>query len=71
MVESGPMSVECRRRVGGVEEEDVDRRISGGERESEEDGEAGGVWIVGNVEEIEEDEETSENSFCTSARRVQ
>ena len=66
----GQKSVECRRRVGGVEEEDVDHRISGEEPESEEDGDAGGVWIVGNVEEIEEDEETSENFFCTSARRV-
>ena len=34
--------------------------VDGGELESEEDGGVGGVWIVGNVEEIKDEEGTRE-----------
>ena len=41
-------------------EDDADCRSSGGQPESVEDEEVGEVWIVGTVEELEEEEETSE-----------
>ena len=44
-----------------VDEEDADSRKSGGQPESEKDGEVGGVWIVGHVEKIKEEEETRED----------
>ena len=40
----GRKSAECRWRVACVEEEDDDCRRDGGQLESEEDGEVGGVW---------------------------
>ena len=59
----GHMSSECRWRVARAdEEEDSDsrgtgNRKSGQQTASEENGEVGGVWIVGNVMELDEEEE--------------
>ena len=50
----GHTSAECLWGLAGVEEEDYDWRRSAGQSESEEDGEVGGVWIVGNVEDEED-----------------
>ena len=36
-------------------DEDANSRKSGGQPESEEDGEVGSVWVVGNVKELEEE----------------
>ena len=52
----GHKSVKCPWEVGNVDEDDVDSRKSGGRSESEKDDEVGGVWIVGNVEELEDEE---------------
>ena len=55
-----------------VDKEDSDSRSSGTKRsgaqpESEEEGEVGGVWIVGNVEElIEEEAEGTSRPGCRS-----
>ena len=39
--------------VAGIEEEDAGCRKSGGQLESEEHGEVGGVWITWNVVELD------------------
>ena len=36
----------------------------------EEDGEIGGVWIVGNVEDVKEEVVTSENAHAHTVRRM-
>ena len=53
-VKVGYKSSECRWGVGCA---DADSRKRGRQPESEEDGEVGGVWTAGNVQEIEEEEE--------------
>ena len=53
----GHKSSECRWGVAGVVEEDADCRKSGCQPASEEDGEVGSAGIVGNVEELEEEED--------------
>ena len=45
---------------------DDDCRRSGGQLESEEDGGVGGVWIVRNVVELEEEEEGTDRLGCRS-----
>ena len=62
----GHESAECRWRVAGIEEEDADCRRCGGQHESEEYGEVGGVWIVGNVVELEEEGEGTGRLGCRS-----
>ena len=52
--------------VAGIAEEDADCRGSGGQLGSEEDGEVGGVWIVGNVVELEVEEEGTGRLECPS-----
>ena len=59
----GHQWAECRWRVAGVEEEDVDCRKSE-DNLTEEDEEVGGVWIVWNVEELEEEDGTRD-IFCS------
>ena len=49
----GHMSSECRWRVAGIDEDDEDCRKCG-QTESEVDGEVGSMWIVRNVEDLEE-----------------
>ena len=53
---TGHKSSECRWEVDNVDEDDAESRRSGERYESEKDDEVGGVWIVGNVEELEDEE---------------
>ena len=50
----------CQWGLADVKEEDADCRNSGEQLKSEEDGEVGGLWTVGNVEGINEEEQTIE-----------
>ena len=54
----GHKSSECRWGVDNVDDDDgeLDGRRSGDQSESEKGSDVGGVWIVGNVEEIEDEE---------------
>ena len=51
--------------VAHTDEEDADCRESGGQPESDEDGEVGSVWIMGDVEELEEEEESTSRPGAT------
>ena len=56
----GHKSSECRWRVDNVDDDEVEcyssGRRSGDQSESEKGSDVGGVWIVGNVEEVEDEE---------------
>ena len=51
-----------------MDDDDAERRRSGERSESEKDDEVGGVWVVGNVEELEDEEMICE---CRERREVE
>ena len=67
---TGHRSSECRWGVDHVDDDDLDShssssRRSGEQPESEKDSDVGGVWIVANVEDLEDEEVMDEgNEFC-------
>ena len=62
----GHKASECGWGVADIDEQDTECQQSGGQPESEEDGEVGSVWIVGHVEELVQEEEGTGRPGCRS-----